>query len=395
MSLNKFFNTNTGLDIDLRIGADEVKANNMETNNIDVTTINGSPYPPGGGGVTNPLTSDLILDGYKIKEEATSVSPSLNIDQEDPTKEIKLSVGNSDIRLRQNVFNGIKIVEIDPIKQIQIGTDDGANDSNIRCSANGTQFDKTIEMNANLNDNGGGIRIIGDGLQHFADVRATKLTGDGVYEKSGGSQSLALTAANIEVLKDMDMNNNSINSCNNLIVSSINNISPIGGLSTGVSNSALLTTSTTEQSILPLTFLGSRIVPPNTFKQGDAYYTTCSGSFSSNNGDTLTIRLKSGLTTLSTFVIPLNASSGVFYQLAVNFSIRQIGTAGVAQLVSSFEFTYNQSAGGNFQGIRDVSINSTNFNTTITNDLDVTAQFSSASASNSIQTIHSVLYKTY
>jgi hypothetical protein len=110
MSLNKFFNTGTGLDIDLRIGADEVKANNMQTQNIDTFTINGVPYLPGSG-VTNPLTSNLKLDGFAIIEELASLSPSLNIDQLNNTKDIKLKIGgiskvdvkNNEITLNENL----------------------------------------------------------------------------------------------------------------------------------------------------------------------------------------------------------------------------------------------------------------------------------------------------
>jgi hypothetical protein len=46
MSLNKFTNTSTGFDLDLDIGCDELKANNITTTNIDLVTINGQPYPP-------------------------------------------------------------------------------------------------------------------------------------------------------------------------------------------------------------------------------------------------------------------------------------------------------------------------------------------------------------
>jgi hypothetical protein len=41
MSLNKFTNTSTGFELDLDIGCDELKANNITTDNIDLVTING------------------------------------------------------------------------------------------------------------------------------------------------------------------------------------------------------------------------------------------------------------------------------------------------------------------------------------------------------------------
>jgi len=46
MSLNKFTDAEKGYNLDLGVGADEMKANQIETTNIDLVTINGQPYPP-------------------------------------------------------------------------------------------------------------------------------------------------------------------------------------------------------------------------------------------------------------------------------------------------------------------------------------------------------------
>lgn len=192
---------------------------------------------------------------------------------------------------------------------------------------------------------------------------------------------------------NLDLNNNNITN-----VSTINGIQPSGGLSAGITNSATLSASTLEQSILPIAFVGSRQVPANTFKQGDSFSAVLAGNFGSNNGDTLTIRLKGGLlggVTLATIVIPLNASSAAFFEAEIDFTIRNIGGAGTAILATNFDFTYNQSAGGNFQGQRLVELNNTTFSTTILNEFEVTGQFSSANANNTITTILTTLTKTY
>jgi hypothetical protein len=185
----------------------------------------------------------------------------------------------------------------------------------------------------------------------------------------------------------------------NFVCPSINSLTPVGGLSSGTSNSATLGGSTAEQSILASTFVGSRQAPANTFQQGDAYVATLAGNFSSDGADTLTLRLKGGAlgtTVLSTLVVPLNNSSGVYYELEINFLVRQIGVAGVADLAINYDFTYNQTAmGGSFSGERLCESNTTTFDTTILNQLDITAQFSSTSGSNSIETILSTLGKTY
>jgi hypothetical protein len=175
----------------------------------------------------------------------------------------------------------------------------------------------------------------------------------------------------------------------NFVCPSINSLTAVGGLSSGTSNSATLGGSTAEQSILASTFVGSRQAPANTFQQGDAYVATLAGNFSLKGGAL-------GTTILSTLVVNLNASSGVYYELEINFVVRQIGVAGVADLAINYDFTYNQTAmGGSFSGERLCESNNTTFDSTILNQLDITAQFSSTSANNSIETILSTLGKTY
>jgi hypothetical protein len=219
----------------------------------------------------------------------------------------------------------------------------------------------------------------------------------------GGSQSIQLDGTFITFFNNtitpsitpagIDINNGVISSVN-----SINGLTPVGGLSSSTSNSAILTASTAEQSILGLTSVGSRMAPANSFKQGDAFTATLAGNFSSQNGDDLTLRLKggaTGTTILSSIVVPLNGSTNKYFELEINFVVRQIGTATTADLAINYDFSYNQNSGGNFQGERLCEANNTTFDTTIDNQLDITAQFSSTSANNSIETILSTLGKNF
>ena len=192
---------------------------------------------------------------------------------------------------------------------------------------------------------------------------------------------------------DLDLNQNGI-----VNVGSINGLTPQGGLSAGTSNSAILTASTAEQSILSAIFVGTRQAPANSFAQGDTFVAVLAGNFSSQNGDTLTLRLKggaTGTTVLSSIDVPLNSSSGTYFELEIDFVIRQIGTATVADIVANYDFSYNQNSGGNFQGERKCEANNTTFDTTNLNQLDITAQFSSSSGNNSIETLLSTLGKVY
>jgi hypothetical protein len=128
MSLNKFSNTTIGQTIDLQIGCDELKANNVVSDNLDVSTINGSPYPPSGGGVSNPLTADLKLDGYRILEEIASLSPSLVVEQEDPAKNLQLKVGG---------LNALQIdsLEVKSSLPLNLNGNDAQNGGNIQSNS--------------------------------------------------------------------------------------------------------------------------------------------------------------------------------------------------------------------------------------------------------------------
>lgn len=61
MSLNKFTDVAKGYTLELDIGADEMKANQMETTNIDLVTINSEPYPPEPSQNFNSLMNSITL----------------------------------------------------------------------------------------------------------------------------------------------------------------------------------------------------------------------------------------------------------------------------------------------------------------------------------------------
>lgn len=157
-----------------------------------------------------------------------------------------------------------------------------------------------------------------------------------------------------------------------------------------------LVTGLGEQSIIDGTALGSLSIPDNTFKVGDSFRLTLRGLFGAHNNDTITIRIKSGTTVLSSSgAITLPTITDKTFELIVDFTIRAIGGAGVASIVSAGGFTYNKDSANIYEGQDFITMESTLFDTTITNTLDVTAQFSSANASNQIQSMVAILEKTY
>jgi hypothetical protein len=117
---------------------------------------------------------------------------------------------------------------------------------------------------------------------------------------------------------------------------------------------------------------------------------------SAKNADQIRIRIKSNLVVLgdSGFVTLPSITNDV-WQLSIDFTIRQIGVAGVASIVSLGEFHFTKTSNGLQEGFAFNTVNNTTFDTTILNNLQVTAEWSSNSALNSIYSDIFVLNKIY
>ena len=77
------------------------------------------------------------------------------------------------------------------------------------------------------------------------------------------------------------------------------------------------------------------------------------------------------------------------------FTIRSLGVASVGSIVSGGLFSYVKNSGLNFEGADFSIVNSTTFDTTILNTLNITAQWNSNNATNNIYSELFTLNKTY
>ena len=143
--------------------------------------------------------------------------------------------------------------------------------------------------------------------------------------------------------------------------------------------------------------VGTLIVPPNGFSVGDSFSANFGGLMSCKSNETLTIRIKSGATELSVSpTLQMPGTTNQVWLLTINFTIRAIGPAGTASIVVLAELHVLKQASGTQQGFGWNTIKTTDFNTTILNTLDVTAQWgSNTPAQNSIYSDIFVLNKTY
>ena len=175
-------------------------------------------------------------------------------------------------------------------------------------------------------------------------------------------------------------------------------VNPLGytrGLYAQTAASIPVVNTTTETTIIN-GGVGSLSVPPNGFQIGDSFNATMSGMLSADNNNTLRLRVKSGVVTFGdTGIITLPNITNKFFDLYIHFTVRSIGAAGVASIATSGQFTYSKNASNAFEGADFVSINSTTFDTTVGNTLDITAEWGTASLTNSISTEVFVLNKIY
>jgi hypothetical protein len=167
------------------------------------------------------------------------------------------------------------------------------------------------------------------------------------------------------------------------------------GLFAQTVNSPTITNTNVESSIAG-TGVGSLSVPANGFQVGDSFHAKLIGMLSAGNNHTVRIRIKSGTVLLAdTGVITLGNVSNRPFEINVYFTIKTLGAAGVASIVSGGIFSYTKNASTSFEGTGFNSVNNTTFNTTISNTLDITAQFGQTSASDSIYSDLFILHKLY
>lgn len=173
---------------------------------------------------------------------------------------------------------------------------------------------------------------------------------------------------------------------------------PLGytrGLFAQTAKGPSISNTTVESSIIG-TGVGSLSVPANAFKVGDSFRAKLTGHISAANNDTIDIKIKSGLILLAdTGVLTLPSISDLNWTIEVDFTVRTIGSAGVASIVSSGIFTYMKNASNAFEGDTFSIVNATTFDTTVSNTLDITVTWGTASASNIISSDLFTLTKTY
>jgi len=170
----------------------------------------------------------------------------------------------------------------------------------------------------------------------------------------------------------------------------------VSGLFAQTANSTIITNTTTETSLIN-GGVGTLTVPANGFSVGDSFRAVFGGMMNANNNQTIRIRVRAGSVLLLDSGLQNLGSSVIndVWSLNIDFTIRQLGTAGVASIVALGSFHYTKTNNASVQGFGFNVVNNTTFDTTISNTLDVTAQWGAASTGNNIYSDIFILNKTY
>ena len=168
------------------------------------------------------------------------------------------------------------------------------------------------------------------------------------------------------------------------------------GLFAQTANSAIITNTTAESSLIN-GGVGTLTIPANGFNIGDSFRAQFGGVMNANNNETIRIRVKAGAVILLDSLAQNLGSSVIndVWSLNIDFTIRALGSAGVASIVTLGGFHYTKTNNASVQGFGFNVVNNTTFDTTISTTLDVTAEWGAASAGNNIYSDIFILNKIY
>jgi len=142
--------------------------------------------------------------------------------------------------------------------------------------------------------------------------------------------------------------------------------------------------------------VGTLSVPANGFQLGDSFKGTMTGVLSCANNQTLRLAIMANafeIATTPSLVLPQITNK--HFSLDLDFTIRQIGAPGIAELMTAGKFIYNKDSNNAFEGVTFSYKENVNFDTTILNLLQIKAEWQSTDGSNRIQSQMFNLFKTF
>ncbi len=168
------------------------------------------------------------------------------------------------------------------------------------------------------------------------------------------------------------------------------------GLYAQTADGAPVTGTAVETTIIG-TGVGSLTVPANSFTSGDSFICALDGLVTCGSSANLRIRVRTlaGILLADTGLIDMAAATSKSWIMNLYFTIRTTGGPTVASISSGGLFSYIRNGGTQFEGYVLTNINTTTFDTTVSNTLLITAEWDTNVAGNSIFSRNFTLTKIY
>jgi hypothetical protein len=180
-----------------------------------------------------------------------------------------------------------------------------------------------------------------------------------------------------------------------ILIKDVSPFTKTGGLFAQTADSIPITNTIVETSLVN-GGVGTLSVPADGFQVGDSFRAIVGGVLNSANNQTITIRIMTGsVVLLDSGPQPITNITNDIFSLNVDFTIRALGGPGVSSIVTLGAFHYTKTSNGNVEGFAFNAVNSTNFDTTVSNTLDITVQWGAANLANNIYSDIFILNKTY
>jgi hypothetical protein len=142
------------------------------------------------------------------------------------------------------------------------------------------------------------------------------------------------------------------------------------------------------------TGIGSVTIPANNFIAGDSFTVKVGGQITSSNNDTITFTIQTATGVIfSSFTTSLPVTTDQPYELEIDFTVRNIGAAGVASITNNGQLTFQADQQSSYQGGMTNGINAIDFSTTTDNTLVILAEHSSGTQTT--ETYQVVIHRTF
>ena len=334
-------------------------------------------------------TDILNLQNDKVNKSGDTITGNLDM------------TGNSLFNLRTITGNGIDSVQILNGGQgldafVERARIQSVNNIELSAGVNNVSCESNLDINNNNINNINNLQTLEIASNGGVSVNFQDDINMGQYEINNCNELRVSTISSaitpdVNVISTLDMNNNNIENVGNMNVSSINSITPVGGLYSGISNGNVINQASGQSDLLPISSVGSLLIPANSFQIGDAYHIVIAGIFpDETKNDEVEVQIKQNGTVLGSVTLQyedLDTDESNF-EIEADFIIRSIGITG--SLATNIDFTFNKKVTKDFKGTRSTSI--TTIDTTTTSNLSVLATVTGTS---SIQSTMAYLRKQY